>query len=150
MKSSGERLKIYNVFSSCWCKTENSADTHISLVEKQTDKPLDFTPVFILGAFLQQGGVAQIVSHHNGWIQGREIQCGNRNAVIPAKRRRLVSETTVRAERSCTLTPTADVLTLSPAQWQWHQCSLLLLLSWPQASPGPVSWPKHGPVHFQA
>lgn len=43
------------------------------------------TPVFVRCAFLQQRGVAQIVSHHDGRIQGGEIQGGNRKAVVPAR-----------------------------------------------------------------
>lgn len=43
-------------------------------------------PVFFCRAFLQQCGVAQIVSHHDGGVQGGEIQSGNRNAVIPTQR----------------------------------------------------------------
>lgn len=41
--------------------------------------------MFVRGAFLQQRGVAQIVSHHDGRIQGGEIQGGNRKAVVPAR-----------------------------------------------------------------
>lgn len=107
MKSSGERLKVYNNFSSFWCKTENSADTCFP----------GGTPVFVQGAFLQQGGVAQIVSHHDGRIQWREIQCGYWNAVIPAKSRGLVSEMTIRVAwrcaRACTH-PFSGSMTVAP------------------------------------
>lgn len=41
--------------------------------------------MFVRCAFLQQRGVAQIVSHHDGRIQGGEIQGGNRKAVVPAR-----------------------------------------------------------------
>lgn len=93
------------------------------------------------------------MSHHDGWIQGGEIKCGNRNAVIPTQRRRwwwkgtfeactYQKPSTPRAE-SHTLTQTADVHTLSLAQSQLLQCNLLLLLFLQQAWPGLVSWPKH-------
>ena len=32
---------------------------------------------------VEQGCVAQIVSHHDGWIQGSKIQRGDGNIVIP-------------------------------------------------------------------
>lgn len=41
--------------------------------------------MFVRGAFLQQRGVAQIVSHHDGRIQRGEIQGGNRKAVVTAR-----------------------------------------------------------------
>lgn len=118
-------------------------DREIKHTYVSDSKSLNFTPVFILGV-LQQRGIAQIVGHHDGWIQRREIQGGDRNAVIPAKRRSVSKTCSESREKLCADTNRhVLVLTLSPAQWQWHQCSLLLLLSWPQASPGPASWPKH-------
>lgn len=45
------------------------------------------SPQFLHRALLQQGGVAQIVSHHNGWIQGGEVQGGDRNAIISTKKK---------------------------------------------------------------
>lgn len=78
-------------------------------------------PVFVSCAFLQQRGVAQIVSHHDGWVQGGEIQGGNRKAVVPEREEgaggkykiRAIKKTTESVKTRCT-NPFSGSMTVAP------------------------------------